>query len=346
MTTDTETPPDRRFALLQEWLSTALRLPVQAVVPASADASFRRYFRVTLPTQTLIAMDAPPDREDSAPFVRVGRALAAIGVPVPRIVEADLAQGFLLLSDLGSSHLLGMLKAGADPQAAYAPAVAALLKMQVDGLAASVDLPAYDAALLQREMDLFPEWFLGRHLGLTVDSSMQTVLARAGALLIASAHEQAQVFVHRDFHSRNLMVLAPGAIGVIDFQDAVRGPVTYDLVSLYKDCYVAWPRTDVVAWVESYRQAVSRQGLAVGQPAEMLRSFDWMGLQRHLKVLGIFARLWYRDGKAGYLADLPLVLQYVLDVTATYGELTELNALLRDVVVPQFVGAQARVGVA
>jgi aminoglycoside/choline kinase family phosphotransferase len=297
-----------------------------------------------LPSGTLVAMDAPPDREDSAPFVRVGRALAAIGVPVPQILETDLDHGFLLLSDLGSTHLLGMLKAGADPAIAYAPAAAALLTMQVAGADAALELPPYDAALLRREMDLFPAWFLDRHLGVSVDASMGAVLEHAAALLVDSAAQQAQVFVHRDYHSRNLMVPTPDTIGVIDFQDAVRGPVTYDWVSLYKDCYVEWPRSQVSAWVESARLALQTHGLAVGDSSDFLRAFDWMGLQRHLKVLGIFARLWYRDGKPGYLADLPLVLRYVLDVTAAYADLKDLNDLLRTVVVPQFAGAQARVG--
>ncbi len=344
MRTDTETLEDPRLAVLTAWLHDELRLTVESVVPASADASFRRYFRVKLPANTLIAMDAPPDREDSAPFVRVGRALAAIGVPVPQILETDLERGFLLLSDLGSTHLLGTLKAGADPDRAYAPAAAALLTMQVSGGDAARELPPYDAALLRREMDLFPTWFLDRHLGVPVDAAIEGVLQRAASRLVESAAEQAQVFVHRDYHSRNLMLPASDTVGVIDFQDAVRGPITYDWVSLYKDCYVEWPRAQVVAWVESARASLQTRGLPVGDRSEFLRAFDWMGLQRHLKVLGIFARLWYRDGKAGYLADLPLVLRYALAVTAEYADLQEFNELLRSVVVPQFAAAQARVG--
>jgi aminoglycoside/choline kinase family phosphotransferase len=343
MLTDTDTPADSRLSALTFWLRDGLRLPVSAVVPASADASFRRYFRIQLPSQTLIAMDAPPDREDSAPFVKVCRALKAIDVPVPDLLEADLDQGFLLLSDLGSTHLLGTLREGAEPDRAYAPAAAALLRMQHAGGRAADELPPYDEALLRREMDLFPVWFLERHLGLVLDQTMKAVLERTACLLCDSALQQPQVFVHRDYHSRNLMVPSPDSVGVIDFQDAVRGPVTYDLVSLYKDCYVEWPRPRALEWVESHRQALLELGLAVADREEFQRSFDWMGLQRHLKVLGIFARLWYRDGKPGYLADLPLVLRYVMDVTDRYAALRDLNTLLRDVVMPRFAAAQMAV---
>jgi len=344
MFTDTQSPADPRLAQLRQWLEHDLRLPLLSLLPASADASFRRYFRVHLPDRTLIAMDAPPDREDSGPFVSVARALAGIGVPVPQIVEADLAQGFLLLSDLGSTPLLSTLKSGAEPEASYAPAAAALLTMQLAGGAAAQTLPTYDEALLVREMTLFPDWFLTRHLQSPPDADVEALLARVAQRLVASAEAQPQVFVHRDYHSRNLMVTANG-VGVIDFQDAVCGPVTYDLVSLYKDCYIAWPKPMVAQWVEAHRRQLAAAGLAVGDPQSFLRQFDWMGLQRHLKVLGIFARLWYRDGKAGYLADLPLVLQYVLGVTAEYPELAELDAFLRAHVLPRFAEAQARVGI-
>ncbi|MEI6457730.1 MAG: phosphotransferase [Pseudomonadota bacterium] len=345
MLTDTETRNDLRFAMLCDWLRVALELPVDTVVPASADASFRRYFRVHLGEITWIAMDAPPDREDSAPFVRVARLLAGIGVPVPQIRAVDLQRGFLLLSDLGAVHLLGTLQQGAHPEQAYAPAMAALLAMHTKGGAAALELPPYDAPLLRREMALFPDWFLDRHLGMTPDAGVRSVLERVESLLVQNAVEQPQVLVHRDFHSRNLMVSATGGVGVIDFQDAVRGAVTYDLVSLYKDCYIAWPRAQVTAWVESYRQQLIAHAIAAGTTAEFLRWFDWMGLQRHLKVLGIFARLWYRDGKRGYLADLPLVLRYVLEVTSAYKELAALDAFLIEMVVPRFETAQSRVGV-
>jgi hypothetical protein len=345
MLTDTQSPSDPRLADLRSWLQDELGLPIQSLVPASADASFRRYFRAHLEGRTLIAMDAPPDREDSAPFVTVARALAAIGVPVPEILEVDLARGFLLLSDLGSTHLLATLKAGADPEASYAPAASALLTMQTAGAAAAGTLPAYDEALLVREMSLFPDWFLDRHLQSPPDANARQMLDRVAKRLVGSAQEQPQVFVHRDYHSRNLMVTNDGGVGVIDFQDAVLGPVTYDLVSLYKDCYVAWPKAQVIDWVEMHRQRLAAAGMAVGDARQFRRWFDWMGLQRHLKVLGIFARLWYRDGKAGYLADLPLVLRYVLEVTAEYPELTELDAFLRDHVLPRFDEAQSRAGV-
>jgi aminoglycoside/choline kinase family phosphotransferase len=290
-------------------------------------------------------MDAPPDREDSAPFVRVARALESVGVPVPAILAMDLDRGFLLLSDLGSTHLLGALRAGAVVDEAYAPAAAALLRMQCAGRVVASELPLYDEALLAREMALFPDWFLQRHLGVSPDAGTNSLLQDVATVLIQSALSQPQVFVHRDYHSRNLMVTQDGGIGVIDFQDAVFGPVTYDLVSLYKDCYIAWPRDDVLRWVEAHRQALCRNGFEVGDAAQFLRWFDFMGLQRHLKVLGIFARLWYRDGKNGYLADLPLVLRYVLEVTAAYPELTAFDEFLRDEVGPRFNSAQQREGV-
>ena len=344
MPTDTQSA-DVRLQNLARWLQEDLSLSVRQIEPASADASFRRYFRVQAGGESLIAMDAPPDREDSAPFVRVARALDAMGVPVPAIRAMDLERGFLLLSDLGSTHLLGALRAGVAADAAYGPAADALLRMQCSGRAAAAELPPYDAALLAREMALFPDWFLQRHLRVTPDASTVTLLGTVAAALIESALSQPQVFVHRDFHSRNLMVTRDGGVGVIDFQDAVLGPVTYDLVSLYKDCYIEWPRADVVRWVESHRKALHGSGFDVGDAEQFLRWFDLMGLQRHLKVLGIFARLWYRDGKRGYLADLPLVLRYVLQVTSAYPELATFDRYLIGEVVPRFESAQRREGV-
>ncbi len=344
MHTDTQSPIDLRLDQLRHWLQVELQLPMDAIAPASADASFRRYFRVNVGDTTWIAMDAPPDREDSAPFVRVAQALAQIGVPVPVIRNADLTRGFLVLSDLGSTHLLSTLQQGAEPKAAYAPAAAALLTMQLRGQDAALHLPRYDEALLRREMSLFPEWFLHRHLAMGPTDTVRAILDRAEAVLVQSALEQPQAFVHRDYHSRNLMVTAAGGVGVIDFQDAVRGPVTYDLVSLYKDCYVAWHEDQVLTWAEEHRLRLLAAGWPVNDAQRFQRWFDYMGLQRHIKVLGIFARLWYRDGKGGYLSDLPLVLRYVLAVTAKYSELAELDQFLREEVVHRFDTAQQGLG--
>jgi N-acetylmuramate 1-kinase len=342
MNADIELVADSRQALLVQWLSQDLGLP-GAVAPASADASFRRYFRVLTPAGPRIVMDAPPEREDLAPFVTAARALAGLGVQVPHILAADLDRGFLLLTDLGSTHLLGALAAGGSPDALYREASRVLLTIQTCGAAAASALAHYDEALLRREMGLFPEWFLERHLGMTSDASLRGLFAAVERRLVDAALEQPPVYVHRDYHSRNLMVMPDGSLGVLDFQDAVRGPVTYDLVSLYKDCYVAWPRIRVSAWVEDHRRSLEAAGFAVPAAAKFLRWFDWMGLQRHLKVLGIFARLWYRDGKSGYLRDLPRVLSYVREVVAMYPEFADFAHFLDSEVVPRFDDAQARV---
>jgi len=345
MAPDTAARPDTRLALLEQWLEQDLGLAGSRVAPASADASFRRYFRVRSGERTLIAMDAPPGREDLGPFLAVARALRALGVTVPEVVEEDRARGFLLMTDLGSTHYLAALGDGGDVERLYRDATDALLRIQARGLDAATRLPPYDAAYLDREVQLFPEWFLGRHLGAAPGPAEHALIDRASAQLAAAALEQPQVFVHRDYHSRNLMLLPAGNPGILDFQDAMRGALSYDLVSLFKDCYVVWPRARVLAWVRDYRQRALAAGIPIpGDEADFVRWFDLMGLQRHLKVLGIFARLWYRDGKPGYLRDLPTVLDYVLETTAAYGELGDLDRYLRAVVAPQFPAAQARAG--
>jgi aminoglycoside/choline kinase family phosphotransferase len=265
-------------------------------------------------------------------------------VHVPHVYEVDRTRGFVLLSDLGSRLYLSALTAGADPEPLYGDAAATLLTMQSWPEAELGALAAYDTRLLDREVQLFPEWFLARHLQAPPDDAQRAVVARASQTLAAAALEQPQVFVHRDYHSRNLMLCAERNPGVLDFQDAVRGAVTYDLVSLYKDCYIAWPRPRVLEWVERYRIAAVGRGLRLPATAEFVRWFDLMGVQRHLKVLGIFARLWYRDGKPGYLADLPRVLAYVQELSGQYAELRELDLLLSAVVAPRFPSAQARLG--
>jgi N-acetylmuramate 1-kinase len=339
----TDAQADARRSLLEHWLRHELGIAVDRVAPASADASFRRYFRVDARSTSFIAMDAPPGREDLGPFIAVAGALGAIGVNVPTVLESDRARGFLLLTDLGSTHYLAALAAGADAERLYADATAALLLIQSRGLAAAEALPCYGVELLDREVQLFPEWFLARHLGLEQTADVRSLVTAVSTALAAVAHEQPQVFVHRDFHSRNLMVTAACNPGVLDFQDAVRGAMTYDLVSLFKDCYIVWPRERVLEWVRGYRRRALDAGLPAGaHDADYVRWFDLTGVQRHLKVLGIFARLWYRDGKAAYLSDLPAVLDYVLTTAAAYGELAELNRFLKAVVVPQFAAAQAR----
>lgn len=337
-----DTQADHRRAALETWLGQVLEVPPLRIAPASADASFRRYFRVWCGEATWIAMDAPPDKEDLQPYVRVSRLLAEAGVNVPRVIAIDPAQGFLLLTDLGSRLYLDALRAGEDADALYGDAIAALVRLQAHAGAGAAGLPDYDAARLRQEMDLFPAWFLGRHLGLELSQDERSLIDGAFDLLVRSALAQPQVLVHRDYHSRNLMV-CPDNPGVLDFQDAVIGAISYDLVSLLKDCYICWPRERVLGWVDRYLLAARRAGLGPhGSRADFIRSVDLMGAQRHLKVLGIFARLWYRDGKVAYLSDLPLVLDYTLAVTRTEPLLAGLGRFLEERVVPAFPAAQAR----
>jgi aminoglycoside/choline kinase family phosphotransferase len=333
---------DVRKTALETWLAGLLAGPPARIAPASADASFRRYFRVWHDGRTYIAMDAPPGREDLGPFIQVAEILAASGVNVPRVLERDADRGFLLMTDLGSRVYLDALREGEDPDRLYGDAITALVRIQSQAPAGARRLPAYDAGRLQQEMALFPEWFLSRHLGLRLSARELGLIERAVAQLTEAALGQPQVLVHRDYHSRNLMVCDENP-GILDFQDAVRGPATYDLVSLLKDCYIAWPRESVLEWLDLYRAAAAQAGLQFGSDrAAFIEAFDLMGLQRHLKVLGIFARLWYRDGKPGYLADLPLVLEYTLDATSRSGSMAELGAFLQERVVPEFAGAQRR----
>lgn len=324
----------QRLAALEQWLVDACQLSAFTVAPASGDASFRRYFRVTLPDGgTRIAMDAPPDKEDCRPFVAVAGQLAATGLHVPAILAQDLAQGFLLLEDLGSTHYLDALSAESADRL-YGDALGALLSLQACG--PRDGLPAYDAALLQREMALFSDWLLDRHLGLTVSAAEQAMLDASFAALAANALAQPQVCVHRDYHSRNLLLPPTGLTpGVIDFQDAVIGPVTYDLVSLLKDCYVAWPQERVDAWALSYfEQAVPSGVLLAEHENDFLRWFDLMGAQRHLKAAGIFARLNHRDGKSGYLKDIPRTLGYIVAAAERQPALQGLAELIDRRVLP------------
>jgi aminoglycoside/choline kinase family phosphotransferase len=285
---------------------------------ASADASFRSYWRVRQGSRSWVVMNAPPDKEDVGPFIDIAARLRAAGLNAPEVIAQDLAQGFLLLSDLGTRTYLPELDEST-VESLYGDALDAMATMQsrVD----AVGLPAYDAARLTTEMDLFPTWFLQRHLGRESTPADASLIAACMQRLLDSAAEQPVAFVHRDYHSRNLMIVPAANPGIIDFQDAVVGPVTYDLVSLLKDCYIQWPLTRVHAWAEAYRVRLVAAGVVEVGPTRWRRWFDWMGLQRHLKVLGIFARLNYRDGKAGYLDDLPLVLDYLLTTCARYGEL-------------------------
>ncbi len=290
-------------------------------------------------------MDAPPDKEDLTPYLEVTALLQQCSVHVPAIHAVDKARGFVLLEDLGGTHVLTALAAGGDVDALYGDALDALLRIQLRGQAGAAQLAPYDAAVLRREMALMPEWFCARHLGLDLDGAQRRTIDEACEFLVQQNLAQPTVFVHRDYHSRNLMVLPEAGPGIIDFQDALRGPVAYDLVSLLKDCYVVWPRARVEAWVRGFREALLVAGapeLAGRDFPEFLRWFDLIGLQRHLKVLGIFARLNWRDGKTGYLDDLPRTLDYVLEASALFPELAELRRFLQQHAAPHLAAANAR----
>ena len=290
-----------RLTQLQQWLDSLSENTYTDLKPASADASFRQYFRVTnnKDDKTYIVMDAPPEKEDCHPFLLVTDLIRGVGVNAPDIISVDIKQGFLLLDDLGNKPYLDYLDNDSADNL-YVDAIDALVKMQtIDGL-----LPPYDEKFLQTEMDLFEKWYLNRHLGIELDQAQKTSLDNVCNLLIQSAIEQPQVFVHRDYHSRNLMITDENNPGVIDYQDAVIGPISYDLVSLFKDCYIEWPREKVELWLDLYLARLSPARFI--EKETLLRWFDLMGVQRHLKVLGIFARLNYRDGKSQYLNDLPL----------------------------------------
>ena len=336
---------DPRLQKLEHWIAGLPGPPVERMLPASADASFRRYFRVHRGGTTQIAMDAPPEHEALDAWLMVARILAAAGVHVPPVIAVDAEQGFVLIGDLGRQHYLEAIGEGADPEPLYAAAIDALVRLQAAGTPLAAELPAYDRALLTREMDLFNEWFLGRHLGLAPAAAGRRTLTATFDWLCDQALAQPVVLVHRDYHSRNLLVRDEGNPGIVDFQDAVRGPVTYDLVSLLKDCYVVWPARRFNAWLDRYREGAAAAGIGVGADREQfVHWLDAMGLQRHIKVLGIFARLWHRDGKPGYLADLPRVLDYTLAVTGAMPALAAFDAYLRAEVVPAFAAASRRTG--
>ena len=322
----------QRLEQLNRWLTKTVGLPSYEIAPASSDASFRRYFRVVFNGDSRIVMDAPPDKEDSRPFVAIGRQLHAIGLNVPEILAEDLEQGFLLLSDLGTQQYLSALNESTVDRL-YGDALGALAILQTCGPDRGA-LPPYDEVLLRREMALFPDWYLNTHLGLNLSDSGQAVLDETFSLLVENALAQPQVSVHRDYHSRNLMVSSHNP-GILDFQDAVYGPVTYDLVSLLRDCYITWPREQVEQWVLSYHDIAIEHGILRGpQEERFLRWFDLMGVQRHLKASGIFARLNHRDGKPGYLNDIPRTLGYVFEVCGRYPELQPFLHLLEEHVAP------------
>ena len=322
--------PDARFTALEAFVESALGHRAFATAPASADASFRRYFRVTPDTPafgaaTLIAMDAPPPHEDCRPYVQVAALLGEAGVHAPRVLASDVEHGFLLLTDLGRTTYLDALDA-ASAQHLYLDAIDALVRWQKSSREGV--LPSYDETLLRRELDLFADWYVARHLGHTLATSERATLERTFAAVLANNLAQPRVFVHRDYHSRNLMLTTPNP-GVLDFQDAVCGPITYDLVSLLRDAYVEWSEARQIDWAVRYWEGARGAGLPIHADfGDFWRDFEWMGAQRQLKVLGIFARLKHRDGKSAYVSDMPRVMRYLRKAVARYRELAPLVPLL------------------
>jgi aminoglycoside/choline kinase family phosphotransferase len=321
----------QRQQQLTEWLHSLFPDEKYTIAPASADASFRRYFRATFSSRSLIVMDAPPQHEDCRPFLHAAKLFEDAGTHVPHVHAQDLEQGFLLLSDLGNTTYLQALSP-ANALELYSAATDALIKIQL--ASHENKLPPYDEALLLREMRLFPEWYIAKHLGVTLSEAQNAKLETVFASIVANNLAQPKVYVHRDYHSRNLMVSEPNP-GILDFQDAVYGPITYDLASLFKDAYIRWEEAAVIDWLVRYWEKARKAGLPVHKDfSEFYRDYEWMGAQRHLKVLGIFARLYHRDGKEGYLKDLPLVMAYLRAACVRYIDLKPLLTLL-DTLEPQ-----------
>ncbi|MCU7809328.1 MAG: phosphotransferase [Candidatus Thiodiazotropha sp. (ex Semelilucina semeliformis)] len=322
----------RRIEQLMVWLKRLPGLDEFTFEPASGDASFRRYFRIQTSTRSYIAMDAPPEKETVTPFIEVSQSFEAIGLNVPHIHARDLEQGFLLLGDLGPDLYLDKLSADTVDRL-YGDALGALVTIQACG--PTKELPDYSRDLLMQEMALFREWLVGRQLGIDLTPDEERMLDDTFKALAENALEQPQVCVHRDYHSRNLMVTDRHNPGILDFQDAVVGPITYDLVSLLRDCYISWPQEQVEDWVKGYFELGLQSGVLQSEhEASFLGWFDLMGVQRHLKASGIFARLNQRDGKSGYLQDIPRTLGYIQSVAASYPVLQGLGTLLRERIIP------------
>ncbi|RFC32807.1 MAG: hypothetical protein DID92_2727745039 [Candidatus Nitrotoga sp. SPKER] len=315
----------KRQKQIKTWLHSKFPDSLFDISPASADASFRRYFRVTFIDRTLIVMDAPPQHEDCRPFIHVAQLFGAAGVHVPQVLAQDLEQGFLLLTDLGNTTYLQALNTS-NAHELYGAATDALVTIQL--ASREFALPSYDKALLLREMYLFPEWYVTKHLQVRLDEKQNAALETVFQRILQNNLAQPQVFVHRDYHSRNLMVSTPNP-GILDFQDAVYGPITYDLASLFKDAYICWEEAEVLDWLIRYWEKARKSGLPVHSDfSDFFRDYEWMGVQRHLKVLGIFARLYHRDNKDGYLKDLPLVMNYLRRACERYMDLKPLLHIL------------------
>lgn len=323
---------DPRTSLLLRWLTDDLGLQILDITSASSDASFRRYFRVNLVDGSKVVMDAPPEKENTEPFIKIAALLKNAGLHVPYIYQQNQVQGFLLLEDLGDTSYLDRLNIE-NAEVLYTAAMDSLFNLQSRVAIENCQLPHYDQGLLSRELGIFYEWFLEKLLGIVLPVSIRQAV---DAFLIDSALQQPRVCVHRDYHSRNLMYLDDCSPGVIDFQDAVIGPITYDLVSLLRDCYIRWPEALVEGWLAQYHQRLIQAELLEVDFAQFKRWFDLMGLQRHLKAVGIFSRLHLRDNKSTYLADIPLTMGYILDVCEAYPELQSLSYFLQQQVLPVY----------
>lgn len=329
---------DKRLVELTEWLKNTFGQDELNISVASADASFRRYFRVQTPNnpagKSWVVMDAPPDKEDCQLFVDISTAFRDVNVNVPEVYAQDIKRGFLVLTDFGNTCYLDKLNENTADKL-YGDAMDVLVNLQLNEKPKNITLPRYDDALLTKEMMLLPEWFLAKHMKVSIDEQTQTMLNNTFHQLSKMALKQPVVWVHRDYHSRNLMLTEKNNPGVIDFQDAVDGPITYDLVSLLRDCYISWPDEKITAWVCAYLKKLQDKNVCADvSEQQFIKWFDWMGLQRHIKVLGIFSRLYYRDGKAGYLSDMPLTLDYVLGVSSRYPELAEFNQYMSKIKLP------------
>jgi N-acetylmuramate 1-kinase len=325
-----------RYTLLQIWLEKRFPGEQLQITPASSDASFRRYFRVAVQGETRIVMDAPPDKEDCRPFIHVAGLMQAAGLNVPQIFATDLEQGFLLLSDLGSVTYLNALE-GDKVHPLFLDAIDALVTWQ---LATQVhQLPPYDEALLRRELNLFPAWYVAKHLKLELGTAQRECLEQVFSLILKNNLAQPTVYVHRDYMPRNLMLTTPNP-GILDFQDAVIGPISYDVASLFRDAFISWDEERVLDWTIRYWERARKAGLPVREDfADFYRDVEYMGLQRHLKVAGIFARINYRDGKPHYLTDIPRFIGYIRHTCERYGELRPMLKLL-----DELHGAEAKVG--
>lgn len=331
-----------RQKFLSAWLQKTFPNQECSLQALTNDASFRRYCRLQVTDKTYVVMDAPPDKEDCVPFIKVAERLRQSGINAPDIIDYDIESGFILLKDFGDQLYLKTLQHDSEmADQLYRDAINTLVQMQTQ--TDYHDLPLYDTALLRKEMGLFTDWLLTQHLQIFLSKEEKADLEVCFQQLIDNALTQPQLFVHRDYHSRNLMVVDTNNPGVLDFQDAVKGPITYDLVSLLRDCYITWPEMQVQNWITVYLTAINaRRELLQGiEPIQFQRWFDWMGIQRHLKASGIFARLYHRDGKADYLADIPRTLQYIIKVSANYPEMQTLHQLVCKAVLPAFYIKQA-----